>query len=181
MTGSILLTSERAETHALGEAITSLRSAPDGKEQLAKQMDLLTARCQSYPAETRQLWDWFEGQEPCGMLDDLREAFEGHLDLLEERIRLIQEVQSLEAEIDHNKGPSPHAAPLTEALNDLIAQQNYIAGIWERANAPFPASSEPKETPAELMAAFERGEYVTIESILARLQAGDPLTKDDAE
>jgi len=181
MTGSILLASESAETHALGEAITSLRSAPGGTEQLAAQIDLLTARCQAYPVETRQLWDWFEGQEPCAMLDDLREVFEGHLDLLDERIRLVQEVQSLAAEIDHSKGPSPHEAPLTEALNDLIAQRSRIGGIWKRANAPMPPSTEPQWTTADCLAAIERGEYETIESILARLQAGGPLCKEDAE
>jgi len=51
----------------------------------------------------------------------------------------------------------------------------------EAHERPLPASSEPKQTTAELLAAFERGEYETIESILARLQAGGPRSKDDAE
>jgi hypothetical protein len=181
MTGSILLTSESAETRVLGEAITSLRSAPGGTEELAKQMDLLTARCQSYPAETRQLWDWFEAQEFCASVDDLREVFEGHLALLDERIRLVQEVQSLAAEIDRGKGPSPQGSSLTEAINDLIAQRSRIAGIWKRANSPMPPSTEPEWTTTDCRAAFERGEYETTESILARLLAGGPLCKDDAE
>ncbi|HBI43091.1 MAG TPA: hypothetical protein DDY78_09585 [Planctomycetales bacterium] len=181
MTGSILLASESAETHALGEAITSLRSAPGGTEQLAAQIDLLTARCQAYPVETRQLWDWFEGQEPCAMLDDLREVFEGHLALLDERIRLVQEVQSLATEIGRGKGLSPHEAPLAEALGDLAAQRSRIGGIWERANAPMPPSTEPEWTTADCLAAIERGEYESAESILARLLAGGPLCKEDAE
>ena len=177
MTGSILTASGSAEVHALAESIASLRQAPGGPERLAKQLHLLTTRCRAFPEETRQLWDWFEKQQPCAAVEDLREVFEGHLALLEERIRLVNEVQSLAAE----RGASSQNAPLAEALSDLVAQRKRIGGIWERMNAPFPPSSEPKQTTAELLAAFERGEYETIELIIARLQAGGSLSKDDAE
>jgi hypothetical protein len=178
MTGSILLASESAETRVLGEAIASLRSAPDGAEQLAKQMDLLTARCRAYPAETRQLWDWFEGQEPCGMVDDLREVFEGHLQLLDERIRLVREVESLAAEIGCGNGTALSKSALADALNDLVAQRSRIDDIWQRMNAPPGPWPGPHETREERRAAFERGEYEDIETIIARLQAGGSVSKN---
>jgi hypothetical protein len=177
MTGSILTASGSAEARALGEAITSLRQTPGGPEQLANQLDLLTARCRAFPEETRRLWDWFQAQQPCATVDDLREVFEGHLALLDERIRLVKEVQNLAAERD----ASSQDAPLAEALSDLAAQRSRIAGIWKRMIAPLPPSMEPEWTTADCRAALERGEYETIESIIARVEAGGPVGKDDAE
>ncbi len=179
MTGSILLISGSAESRALNEAIASLRTAPGGLEQLVPQIDLLTARCLAYPAETRQLWDWFEKQQPCGAVEDLAEPFEGQLRLLDERIQLVKGVQTLAAEIGRRNGLSSHEAPLAEALNDLAAQRDRIAEMWERMNAPVAPWPGPHETREERRAAFERGEYEDIETILARVRAGGPVSKDD--
>ena len=175
MTGSILTTSGCAEAHALGEAIASLREAPGGPEQLAKQLDLLAARCRAFPEETRRMWDWFEKQQPCGAVEDFAGVFEGHLRLLDERIQLAKEVQSLAGE----NGALSQGAPLAEVLSDLTAQRNRIGGVWERMNAPVAPWSGPRETREERRAAFERGEYEDIESILARVRAGGPVSKDD--
>ncbi len=177
MTGSILTASGSAEAHALEEAITSLRQTPGGPAQLAQQLDLLTTRCRAFPEETRRLWDWFEKQQPCGPTEDFAEVFEGHLRLLDERIQLVKELQSLAAD----GGASSQDAPLAEALNDLVAQRGRIGGIWERMNVPMPPSSEPDWTTADCRAAFERGDYETVESVLARVLAGGPISKDDAE
>jgi hypothetical protein len=178
MTGSILLASESAETHALAEAITALRSAPGGTEELAKQIDLLTARCQSYPAETRQLWDWFEAQEPCGAAEDVSEVVEEHLRLLDERIGVVQQVQIIAAESRLLTDGSSQETLLAEALSDLIAQRNPIARLWERLNAPPTIFPGPTSTRAERRAAFERGEYEDVGAILERLRNGGPLSKD---
>lgn len=178
MTENVLLLSGRAETDALGKAISALRSGPDGLEQLAPQLEMLAARCAAYPAETRQLWDWFEQQHPCGEAEEMGEMFEGHLRLLDGRLRVVQEVQALAAEVGRRRGQSPHEAPLAAALADLSAQRDRIAGLVERLNAPMPPWTGPTMTRAERLAAFERGEYEDAGTILERVRNGGPVSKD---
>src|SRR5438270_10724702 len=104
MTGSVLLQAGRAEAEALGKAIASVRTAPDGLEQLAAQMEMLTARCLAYPAEVQQLWDGFERQEPCGMVDELIVVVDDYLSLLDERLKVVNQVRSLAAEMPGRSG-----------------------------------------------------------------------------
>ncbi len=137
---------------------------------------MLTAYCTAYPAETRQLWDWFEAQQPCAEAGEMGEMFEGHLRLLDGRLRVVQEVQAVAAEI--GRGRSSHEDLLAAALADLSAQRGRIAALLERVNAPFSPPSEPLPTTAELRAAFERGEYEDIETILERVRNGGPVSKD---
>ena len=143
---------------------------------------MLSDHCVIYPTETRQLWYWFERQQPCMEAGEMNEVIESHLGLIDERIRLVREVQDLTAEVGRRGGEAPQEAALAAALTDLSAQRDRIAGLLERLNAPpFPPSTEPEWTTADCRAAFERGEYETIESIIARVQAGGPVSKDEAE
>lgn len=175
MTDIVLLLAGRAEVEALGKAISTVRSEPDGRDRLAAQMEILTAHCVSYPAETRRLWDWFEKQEPCLEAGEMSEVIEGHRALIDERMRLIREVHALATD-----GDEARRVALAAALADLSEQRGRLAGLLERLNAPMPPLTEPEWTTADCRAAFERGEYETIESIIARVQVGGPVSKDDA-
>ena len=172
MIENVLLLSGRAETDALGKAISALRSEPDGLEQLAPQLEMLTAHCAAYPAETRQLWDWFQSQNPCMEAGELSAVCEDHLSLLDGRIGIVREAQTLAT------GHSPHEAALAAALADLTAQRGRIAALSERLNAPPPPWTGPTMTRAEVRAAFERGEYEDVGTILQRLRNGGSLSKD---
>jgi hypothetical protein len=178
MTESVLLQAGRAETTALGKAIAALRTAPGGREQLAQQMEMLTAHCLAYPAEMRRLWEGFEKTQPCAEVDVLVEVFERHLGLIDDRLQIVNEVRSLTAE---RSGARVDDAAFAQAVDDLLALRGRIAGVRDFFLRPLPPWPEPQWTTADCRAAFERGEYETIESIIARVQAGGPVCKDDAE
>ena len=126
-----------------------------------------------YPAETRQLWDWFQSQKPCMEAGEMSDVCEDHLGLLDGRIGIVREVQDL-----GGRAAKCRTKPLSPPLADLTAQRGRIAALLERLNAPPPPWTGPTMTRAEVRAAFERGEYEDIGTILQRLRNGGSLSKD---
>src|SRR5438876_288451 len=121
MTESVLLQAGRAETDALGKAIASLRSAPDGREQLAPQMEMLTAHCLAYPAETRRLWEGFERSGPCAEVGEMIEVFERFLNLIDGRLQIVNDVRSLAAAMTGRSAAPVDDTPFARAVEELQA------------------------------------------------------------
>src|SRR5690348_10597689 len=95
MSESILFQAHKAEARAMVQALSALPRSRDQLREVAPELPLLIEQCARYPGEMRALWEAFHAPQPAGTTVVLRSIFEGFLELIDERLAIIEGVRSL--------------------------------------------------------------------------------------
>jgi hypothetical protein len=143
-----------------------LARTPDGLRQLL-------AEALAYPAALRGLWDGHRaGGERIALVVDFSTPYLSLLVALADACLLAGEV--LRNDLEYTGCGADDLAALDGAAAELRALRSEIVSLRDWIASPPPASKRPHRTTAEIRAALDAGELLTIEEVMADLEsAGD--------
>lgn len=167
--------SRKAQVRTLND---ELEKAGESAEELRRVSREMTWLLEQAVQSTCELKEEFGRRQQTPVALPVETHLEFNQELLEavdEELRFVDQVRKLGPEMAGMSGETFDSSPWVRVTDELLGLRSRITSLSEWLDSPPPPFLLPHRSAAERKAAFERGEYESMEDVLNRVRRGGPL------
>jgi hypothetical protein len=178
MTENLLILSRKMQTEALSDVLDSLGPTTEDSAALSQEEQWLIEDCVRASDRLKAAFDRGQRRWTARPVEDIHEFYTEFLEVVDRQLQLAGRVRDRALKSSEISLDAFDLKPLDESIQALIQLKEAVVSLCEWLISPFPAPDEPHLSAEEMRAAFERGEYESVEDVLNRVLQGGPLVKE---